>query len=177
MSYNSYFREELLGFSNRYIFDATPVFGYFKSMLPPKIEDMEQNYIVLRTVRMYIHYIVDDVLGKINESTLCFNEFIAELETVFKVKSTEEQEVIRRLLDNCLGKFIRHQLGVNISYMSHEVDASVDEFGVVHLVVYPSLLSPADKIKIMIENIEAEGGWVSEGYKRELNEQFKQQYD
>lgn len=175
MLYNPYLRDELLSFTNKYMFDGSAAFGYFKSMLPPKIEDREKNFIVLKTIRMYIYYTVDEVLGKIHTADLCRSEFLMELETIFKFKTDEEQEHTVRVLDNCLGKFIRHQLGVNISYMSHEVDIVVDELGIINLSVYPSMLSASDKIKIMLENVEAEGGWVSESYKRELHEQFNQQ--
>lgn len=177
MIHNPYMMDELRPFTNRYLFDATPVFSYFKAMMTPKLEDREKNYIVLRTIRMYIHYTVDDVLGKSKDASICYSEFVMELESIFRIKTDEEQERVLKTLDNCLGKFIRHQLGVNISYMSHEVDISVDELGVVSLMVYPSLLSAADKLKITLENVEAEGGWVSERYKREINEQFNQQYN
>lgn len=160
------FIDEIASFSNDYTFDGNNVFHWLKTMVVKQVREEDMNFIVSKIMSYYLAYLADSILGNLQSATNNRLNFILETEQWFDKQASEEHEYLLRRLDTILGNFIRASLGRNLSYVTHEITSHISPTMTISLLVKPTRLSDLDKYHIYLDNIEEEGGWVSDRMRR-----------
>lgn len=161
-----HFFDELRIFNNDYLFDGTSVYYWLKSMFVKQVDEEESRYLVSKILRHYLEYLTASILGNIRGSNNSRLSFILEIDQCLDSTTSEKQDYIFRMLDLMLGNFIRTSLGRNITYLTHEITCFISKEMTISIMVKPSRLSDTDKYHIHLDNIEEEGGWVSDRLRR-----------
>lgn len=156
----SILQTELRQFSREYVFDAGLVFGLLTDRLNTSLEEKDKASIVSKSMKYYVEFLVNDVLGNKRVANTNLLEFNDELEFRYKFNS-EEMESLFSTANNTLGNFIKGVLGWNITYITHEVTTTVDCYGSIFIRITPVVKTQEELTDVYLDNIVEDGGWVS----------------
>lgn len=169
MNYDYLLNDELNGHSRQMHFDANGVFDFFRTKLSFNLENHEKDTIIIRAVRLYLGYLVNKLLDNKQITERFLQDFRYELAAYYKCGEEEQQNVVIDFINNMLGSFIVRSIGNNISYLTHDIEYYIDLYCNITVIVRPTMKSVTDKMNVYLDNIQEEGGWVSDSLRRQIN--------
>lgn len=161
------FIDEIQSFNNDYLFDGNNVYHWLKPMIIKHVRDEDIPFIVSKIIRYYIEYLTSNILGNVRASNSSRLSFILEIDQWLGTTTSERQDYIFKMLDVMLGNFIRNSLGRNLSYLTHQINCYISpDLMDISILIKPTSLSDFDKYQIYLDNVEEEGGWVTDKLRR-----------